>query len=171
MIASLLESRGLFAPQAWGIKQAFDFLSHVPQMEDAGVIVRVPNWWNASKPPRPQVQVNIGSKSQSAIGGGNNLDLEVGVVIDGDPLSDDELKSLMAAREGMTLLRGKWVQVDHDQLQAALSQWQQLQKSRVSDVDFLEGLLHLHAHLDAQRPVLVDGIDGGPGRSDFQQFR
>ncbi len=140
LIASLLESRGLFAPQAWGIKQAFDFLSHVPQMEDAGVIVRVPNWWNSSKPPRPQVQVNIGSKSQSTIGGANNLDLEVGVVIDGDPLSDDELKSLMAAREGMTLLRGKWVQVDHDQLQAALSQWKQLQKSRVSGVDFLEGL-------------------------------
>src|SRR5699024_3702884 len=60
LIKDLLESRTLFSPQAWGIAKAFEFLSSVPKMEQAGVVVRVPNWWNASKPPRPQVTVRVG---------------------------------------------------------------------------------------------------------------
>lgn len=140
LVKDLLETRAMFTPQAWGIKKAFEFLSSVPQMEEAGVIVRVPNWWNASRPPRPQVQVKIGSKSQSLLGGPGALDLDVGVSIDGETLSAAELKQLMAAREGMTLLRGKWVQVDQDKLHSALHQWETLQERHVSGVGFLEGM-------------------------------
>ena len=140
LIEQLLESRTLFTPQAWGIRQAFEFLSSVPVIEEAGVIVRVPNWWNASKPPRPQVQVKVGSKKQPTLGAGAGLDLKVGVAIDGDPLTKKEIANLMAAREGMALLRGKWVQVDQEQLQSALDQWKQLQEQHVSGLGFLEGL-------------------------------
>lgn len=139
LISEMLESREIFAPQAWGIRQAFDFLSDVPQIEHAGVIVRVPNWWNASKPPRPEVQVRIGSRRESTLGGGN-LDLQVNVAIDGQPLTKEELTELAQAREGMTLLRGKWVQVDQTRLQSALDQWQALQQEFVSGIDFLNGM-------------------------------
>ena len=55
------------------LKDAFDdsvasglssLVSHstVPSMEEAGIIVRVPNWWNASKPPRPNVLVRLGQE-------------------------------------------------------------------------------------------------------------
>jgi len=140
LIENLLESRALFSPQAWGIKQAYDFLTDVPKMEEAGVIVRVPNWWNSSKPPRPQVQVQIGSKNHSMMGGIDGLDLKVDVAIDGEPLSKEELAQLMAAREDMTLLRGKWVQVNQEQLQSALSQWKQLQNQHLTGLGFLEGM-------------------------------
>ncbi len=53
----LLESKSLFAPQAWTIRQAYRFLSESPRIEEAGVVVRVPDWWSARRPPRPQVQV------------------------------------------------------------------------------------------------------------------
>ncbi len=140
LVKVLLESRALFSPQAWGIAKAFEFLSSVPKLEQAGVIVRVPNWWNASKPPRPQVTVRIGSKDQGMLSGAGALDLAVGVSIDGQPLTADELAQLMAAREGMTLLRGKWVQVDQEQLQSALDQWKRLEKQHIRGVGFLEGL-------------------------------
>ena len=140
LIKNLLESRALFSPQAWGIAKAFEFLSSVPQMEQSGVIVRVPNWWNAAKPPRPQVTVRIGSKNQSILSGAATLDLDVGVSIDGQALTADELRQLMAAREGMTLLRGKWVQVNQEQLQSALEQWKLLERKHVRGVGFLEGL-------------------------------
>lgn len=136
LVAQLLDSRALFSPQALTIRQAFDFLSSVPQMEAAGLIVRVPNWWNASKPPRPQVSVRIGSQSSTAL----NLDLTVEAAIDGQPLNADELAQLMAAREGMTLLRGKWVQVDPLQLQSALQHWKTLQKEHRGGLDFLQGM-------------------------------
>ncbi len=138
-IAKLLESKALFSPQAWGISQAFEFFSSVPQLEESGVVVRIPDWWNASRPPRPQVTVRVGSKKQSQFGS-ESLDLDIDVTIDGQPLDSDELAQLMAAREGMTLLRGKWVQVDAVHLQSALQQWEELRDAHASGIGFLEGM-------------------------------
>ena len=140
LVERLLDSRRLFAPQAWGIRDAFEFLSSVPAMEDAGVIVRVPNWWNASKPPRPQVSVRIGSTGPRKLTLADSLDFNVELSIDGQPLTEGELTQLMAAREGLSLLRGKWVQVDHDKLQSALKHWKTLQRQHVGGLDFLQGM-------------------------------
>ncbi len=140
LIRDLLESRDLFSPQAWSIQQAFQFLSSVPLMEQSGVIVRVPNWWNASRPPRPSIQVRIGDKKKSGIGMAEALDFNVRIAFQGEPLTEDELKQLMAAREGMTLLRGQWVQVDEERLNSALKQWEKLRSQHASGIGFLEGL-------------------------------
>ena len=140
LIRDLLESRNLFSPQAWSIQQAFQFLSSVPLMEQSGIIVRVPNWWNASRPPRPSIQVRIGDKKKSGIGLAEALDFNVRIAFQGEPLTEEELKHLMAAREGMTLLRGQWVQVDEKRLNSALKQWEMLRSQHASGIGFLEGL-------------------------------
>ena len=140
LIRELLESRELFAPQALTIQKAFEFLSSVPVMEESGVIVRVPNWWNTSKPPRPNILVRLGQKRKSGIGLAEALDFNVSIAFQGEPLSKDELTQLMAAREGMTLLRGHWVQVDEQHLKQALDQWQTLKNQHASGLDFLSGL-------------------------------
>src|SRR5207245_7698468 len=51
----LLDKKALFAPQAWSIHQAYRFLKEAPLIEEAGVVVRLPDWWSARRPPRPQV--------------------------------------------------------------------------------------------------------------------
>ncbi len=140
LVKELLESRALFSPQAWTIQRAFAFLSAVPAMESAGVIVRVPDWWNASRPPRPQVSVRVGNKPTATLGAAEALDFKVDVAIDGKPLTAAELAKLMKAREGMTLLRGKWVQVDQERLQSALQHWQTLEQQHADGLGFLEGL-------------------------------
>ncbi|MEZ6148523.1 MAG: DEAD/DEAH box helicase [Pirellulaceae bacterium] len=150
LVAKLLETRALFSPQAWNIALAFEFLSAVPQLEQSGVIVRVPNWWNASRPPRPQVDVRVGSRQQSTLSEGG-LDLQVGVSIDGEALTDKELEQLAEARQGLTFLRGKWVQVDSERLQSALDQWKSLQQEHISGLGFLEGMrLLAGASIDGQ---------------------
>lgn len=150
-VAELLESRQLFSPQAWGIRQAFRFLSAVPVMEDSGIVVRVPDWWNASRPPRPTVDVRIGSRRQSTLSDGG-LDLQVGVSIDGHPLTDEELQRLAHARDGLTFLKGRWVQVDHEKLQSALEQWSTLRDQHVDGIDFLQGMRLLSG-------ARIDGVD------------
>jgi len=140
LVESMLESRKLFAPQAWEIRQAYEFLSAVPLMEQAGIVVRVPDWWNARKPPRPQISVRIGSREPGVFSLEDSLDFDVDVAIDGEPLNAEELKTLLANREGLALLRGKWVQVDQTQLQSALQQWQSLQSQHVGGIDFLQGM-------------------------------
>jgi superfamily II DNA or RNA helicase len=138
-IAELLESRQLFSPQAWDIRNAYQFLSAIPDLENAGVVVRVPNWWNASRPPRPVVEVRIGSHRKATLDAGG-LDLQVGISIDGQPLTKQEIQQLERAREGLTFLKGKWVQVDQDRWQAALKHWNALQAEHVGGIDFLKGM-------------------------------
>ena len=55
--ASCWTRKALFAPQAWSIRQAYRFLKEAPLVEEAGVVVRLPDWWSGRRPPRPQVQV------------------------------------------------------------------------------------------------------------------
>ncbi len=140
LVQELLESRAMFSPQAWTIRKAFDFLSSVPKLEQAGVIVRVPNWWNASRPSRPQVSVRLGNKKTSALGGVEALDFNVDVALDGEPLSEEEIQALLSARDGLALLRGKWVQVDEGRLQSALTHWQTLEEQHAGGMGFLEGM-------------------------------
>lgn len=140
IVSGLLESRALFSAQAWSISQAFKFLTSVPLMEKAGVIVRVPNWWNASRPPRPQVTVRVGNRPTASMGAAEALDFNVGVAIDGEPLDAEELGKLMEARSGLALLRGKWVQIDQQQLRSALDHWKSLEKQHAGGMGFLEGM-------------------------------
>ena len=139
LVEQLLETRKLFAPQAWAIPRAYEFLKSLPTMEQAGLVIRVPNWWNSSRPPRPQVSVRIGSKEPSRFGL-DGLDLKVGVTIDGEPLSESELKELLNVRDGLALMRGKWVQIDPDRLKTALDHWKALKKQNVQGVDFLKAM-------------------------------
>lgn len=139
LVDRLLESRRLFTPQAWGIGEAYEFLAAIPLMEQAGLVIRVPNWWNAARPPRPQVSVRIGCKEPSRFGVAG-LDLQVGVRIDGEPLSEPELKQLLASRESLVFLKGKWVELNREQLSSALKHWREVSKRQVDGVDFLQAM-------------------------------
>ncbi len=150
VVKELLGSRALFQPQAWPISEAYRFLRDVPAMEQSGLVVRVPDWWKARKPPRPQVQVRIGDQKVSQVGVDGLLDFSVDLALDGETLSAAERKLLLAASDGLLLLRGKWVEVNRDQLNEALSHWQQLENQHAGGIDFLKGMRMLAgAQLDA----------------------
>jgi len=105
LVRELLDRKTLFAPQAWTIREAYRFLTESPEMEQAGVIVRVPDWWSARQPPRPQVNVKIGNTAKSGLGVNSLLDFQVELVIDGEPITDAERLQLMAGTDGLALLR------------------------------------------------------------------
>jgi hypothetical protein len=140
LIRELLETKALFAPQAWTIREAHRFLTESPNIERAGVVVRVPDWWSARTPPRPQVQVRIGSRQTGMLAMKHLLDFQVGLAIDGEPLSDEERRQLLDATESLVFLRGKWVEVDNEQLNEALQHWKQLEKEHAEGIGFVEGM-------------------------------
>ena len=43
-----------FSRRTWSIKQAYRFLQDAPRMEEAGVVVRLPDWWSARRPRAPK---------------------------------------------------------------------------------------------------------------------
>ena len=123
LAAELLRSKRLFAPQAWTATEAYRFLQESPAMEAAGVVIRLPNWWLARRPLRPEVRVRVGEKRPSALGFDSLLDFQADVVLDGEPLSPAELQRLLTESPGLTLLRGKWIEVDQHRLREALDHW------------------------------------------------
>jgi non-specific serine/threonine protein kinase len=140
LVRELLESRALFAPQSWTVGEAHRFLIEAPAMEEAGVVVRVPDWWSARRPPRPQVEVRIGSQRRTAFSLDELLDLSILWTIDGEPLTEDEKRQLMAGADGLVLLRGKWVEVNREQLNEVLDHWQLVQESNPDGLTFVQGM-------------------------------
>ncbi|HEV7222641.1 MAG TPA: DEAD/DEAH box helicase [Pirellulales bacterium] len=140
LVRELLDSRALFQPQAWSIAQAHRFLSAVPRMEDSGLVVRVPDWWNARRPVRPEVQVRIGQQPTERLGADSLLDFSIELSLDGEPLTDDERQRILAATEGLLLLRGRWVEVDREKLEQALEHWRLLEHEYAEGIDFIRGM-------------------------------
>ena len=67
LVAELLASEDLYHPLAWTPAEAHRFLRDIPALEEAGVVVRVPDWWRARRPPSPQVSVKIGNAAGSPL--------------------------------------------------------------------------------------------------------
>lgn len=158
LIRSWLDSRALFRPQALSISQAHQFLSDVPVMERAGLIVRVPNWWRTRTSSRAEVRIRLGNDQPRGVGTDALLDFSVELTLDGDSLTEEEQQQLLAHDEGLMLLRGKWIEVDRQQLTEALQHWQQLQQEKSEGIDFLSGMRML-----AGTTLASDEDDSGNG--------
>jgi len=59
-------------------------LKTFPQLESAGVVVRMPAAWKANRPPRPQVTAQVGGHVPSRLGHDALLDFRMEVVLNGE---------------------------------------------------------------------------------------
>jgi non-specific serine/threonine protein kinase len=140
-IRARVDSGDIYHPLSWTPKEAHRFLCEIALYEQAGLVVRMPAWWSARNRPRPRVSVTVGGKTPSKLGMGALLDFDVKLTVDGSALSPKEIKELLAASEGLVLLKGKWMEVDRDKLSAVLDQWRQVQKqAQVDGVSFGEAM-------------------------------
>ena len=146
----LVETRRLFQPMVWTPHDAHRFLRDIPLFEESGLLVRVPDWWKGGRPARPQVNVRIGEKPSSLLGLEGLMDFSVEVALEGERLTAAECRQLMAAKEGLVLLKGKWVEIDRDRLKQVLAHWQRIEKGD-DGVSFLEGMRLLAGHRPERR--------------------
>ncbi|MBC8469215.1 MAG: DEAD/DEAH box helicase [Planctomycetes bacterium] len=138
-VGRLVDSGEIYQPLAWPAYFAHKFLQTVPSLEDCGLTVRIPNWWK--KRPRPQVSVTIGQNRQSKFGVDALLDFNVAVALNGETLSADEIKDILAGGDGLVLVKGQWIEVDREKLQEAIDHWQGLQKEAENgEISFIEGM-------------------------------
>ncbi len=140
LIREWLDTRVIFTPRAITIAEAHRFLRDVPAMEESGLVVRVPDWWRGRKPPRPAVQVRLGDGTPSAVGVDGLLDFSVDLALDGERLTAKETSELLAGTDSLTLLRGRWVEVDRERLRQALDQWRRLEREHAKGIDFVKGM-------------------------------
>jgi SNF2 family DNA or RNA helicase len=114
--------------------EAFTYMRQVaPLLESSGFGVLVPPWWNQ---PGGRLGLRLrmkgkGSSSGNSDGVGSGLlnmntlasyrwELSVG----GEALSREEFETLVALKSSLVKVRGKWVQLDAEQIEAAIRFWQ-----------------------------------------------
>lgn len=140
-IKNLVDSGAIFQPQTWTIRDAYQFLQQIPLMEASGVMVRIPQWWNTQKPPRPRVSVTVGKNTNSILGLDTLIDFDIGLALDnGQTLTNEEWQALMDSKESLVKIKGQWVEVDKKKLDHVLAHWKQLKNITKNGLSFAEGL-------------------------------
>lgn len=151
----LVDSQRVFQPQAWLPRDAHRFLRDIPHFEEAGLLVRIPDWWRAGQPPRPTVSVTVGDRKAAGLGLDALLDFKVALTLDGETVTPEEWAQIVAADAGLVLIKGKWVEVDREKLRTVLDHWKSLEAVRRNQgVSFAEAMR------------LLSGAQPGAGASE-----
>ena len=62
-LKAMVDAGEIFHPLRWTPREALQLLRDVPQLETAGVVVRMPAAWRGNRPPRPRVTGTVGGKA------------------------------------------------------------------------------------------------------------
>jgi non-specific serine/threonine protein kinase len=140
-LKAMVDSGEIYHPLRWTPQRALQLLKDSPLLEGAGVVLRMPASWRMNRPARPQVTATVGATGPSQLGLEGLLDFRVEVTLDGETLSAAEVKRLLAQSEGLALVRGKWVEIDHERLQRTLDQFEAIeQRAATEGLSFGEAL-------------------------------
>jgi non-specific serine/threonine protein kinase len=133
LVREMVERGDVYQTLRWTPREAHAFLKEVPALEEAGLVVRVPDWWSTRAPPRPQVHVTVGGGPPSQLGTDAVLDFSVQVALDGEPLSAEERRALLQATDGLVLIKGRWVEADGARLREVLDHWKRVEETAKRD--------------------------------------
>jgi hypothetical protein len=122
-LRAMIDNGAIFHPLRWSPQDAARLLTSATDLENAGVIVRMPAGWPSGHPARPQVTATVGARPPSKLGLDGLLDFQVETTLDGEPLSATEIEKLLSGTDSLVWLRGRWVEVDRDRLQRTLQKF------------------------------------------------
>jgi non-specific serine/threonine protein kinase len=75
------------------------------------------------------VSATVGAATPLRLGHDALLDFQMDVTLEGEPLSAGEIEALLAQSNGLALIRGHWVEIDHDKLSAVLERFGQVEQA------------------------------------------
>jgi superfamily II DNA or RNA helicase len=126
-LRAIVDTGEIFHPLRWSPAEVARLLNSVPELESAGVVVRLPAHWRAGHPPRPQVKATVGARPPSGSGLDALLDFHMDVALEGESLTEEEMATLLAGSETLVLLRGQWVEIDRPGLERAMCRFKEVQ--------------------------------------------
>ncbi len=139
VIKKLIDSGDLYHPLAWTPAEAYQFLKDAALYEQCGVVVRLPDWWK--KRSRPRIGITIGDNKKKNFNADSLLDFKLQIALGDESLSKAELKKLMATENGLTFIKGQWVEVDQEKLNEALAHWKKVEaEAGMGGLTFVEGM-------------------------------
>lgn len=125
-IAGFMKSGELFSPLRLTADEAYTFLREVPLYEECGIVCRIPDWWK-KKSHALRLSASVGDKPPSRLGLNALIHFSPHLMLGEESLSREEVERLLTEASGLRLIKGGWVEVDHQKLQAALAVLEQLE--------------------------------------------
>ncbi|NLL84337.1 MAG: DEAD/DEAH box helicase [Lentisphaerae bacterium] len=166
LVKKLFETGQIYQPLAWSVQEAYIFLREAQLFEEAGLVVRVPDWWSVRKPPRPIVNVSVGEERPSHLGADALLDFKMSLTLNGEELSKEEIAALLVSESGLVSLRGQWVEIDPDQLKEVLGYWESVAQSvENSGLSFSEAIRLVSGvgEIGATAPEMAEQVSAWSG--------
>ena len=140
-LRAMVDAGEIYHPLRWTAGEAWQLLNDLPRLESAGVVVRVPGSWRANRPPKPQVTATVGGRPPSGVGTDALLDFSMEVTLDGERLTSSEIEALLAASNGLHLVRGRWIELDRERLARMLDEFRAVeQAAQKTGVSFGEAM-------------------------------
>lgn len=185
LLAGLGYAARLFAPIHASLKnkaptvlpmdsqQAYRFLREAaPLLEEAGFGVLVPPWWNQAG-TRLGVRLRLNARPQTAAASSGLLSLnnlvsyQWELTLGETKLSEKEFRALARLKTPLLRLRGRWVQLDPEQIEAAIRFWENKQfKGEMSLLDAAQYALGADT---TQEALPIDDIQTEGWLSDWMQ--
>lgn len=157
-VSDLVDTGDIYHPLAWTPEEAYTFLKSIPELEENGLLTRLPNWWRTRK--RAQVSVSVGERSKSLVGVNSLLSFNVGVALGENSLTQTEIDSLLAGPNGLVNLNGQWIEVDKEKLEQALAHWEKVQEHAADgSISFAQGMRLLAGASQSIDPRAELGVD------------
>lgn len=122
LINSFVESGEMFHTLRLTAEEAYELLCAVEEIKQCGILCRVPNWWR-KQASHVSLSIKLGDEKPSLLGFDALLETQPSLVVDGVKLSETDIKKLLAQTEGLAYLKGKWIEVNHAQLQRLLDRF------------------------------------------------
>ena len=135
LIAEFMENGELFHTLRLTGQEAFAFLKVIDDIEKTGILCRIPNWWRR-KAMNPTLSIKMGNDNPSGLGFDAILSLTPSLTVDGVELTEDEIRNILTMSDGLAMIKGKWVAVDHAKLTELIDKMQ----SSGGSISLLEAL-------------------------------
>ena len=126
-VKKYLDNGKIFFPIRLTDDEAYAFLKDVPSFEKNGIVCRIPKW---SLKKNSKILVDINEKKML----GGYLKASVistfspRLIYNGIEISVEEAKRLLSQAEGLELIKGKWVEINHDDLRELIKEYEELSK-------------------------------------------
>lgn len=150
LIGDFMATGEMFHPLRLTAEEAYTFLKDIAKIEETGILCRIPNWWK-KKASSVSLAVRMGEERPSVLGFQALVSMQPKLMVDGQELTEEDIRQLLSQTDGLALLKGKWIEVDHARLEQLLK-----------EMDSLEGQVTLMEALRMEMGTKAPSEDAGP---------
>jgi hypothetical protein len=158
LIRELVDSGDLFYPIGLTSEEAYRFLREVMLYEEAGILCRIPKWWR-SRSNSLKLNVSVGGREPSRLNKEALLSFQADLWLGGEAVTADDLKQLLAEQEGLALIKGRWVEVNHKRLQQALDAYEQAVQAAGGSGLSMQEAMQLHWNAERSLKVNAEAVE------------